>query len=196
MSYKKSKRILDVLISGTAIIFLLPIGLIIALLIYAEDHNNPFYNALRIGKDGNLFYMLKFRSMKEGAADLRNPDGTTYNSKNDPRVTRIGKILRSTSLDEIPQFINILRGEMSLVGPRPELPDSMDIYSETDKIKLTVLPGITGYAQVKYRNSATLREKFEADVFYAKNYSFFMDSNIIFKTILQVLSQKNIYRNT
>ena len=139
--------------------------------------------------------MLKFRSMKEKNEDLRNEDGSTYNSEDDPRVTKIGKILRKTSVDELPQLINVFIGDMSLIGPRASTWDSLPAYKEDEMDKMKVKPGISGYTQAYYRNSISLREKRIYDVWYANNVSFILDFKIILKTIQTVVFRKNIYTN-
>ena len=183
MIYKNYiKRLLDIIVSLLIFPFLAVLILIIAPLIKITDNGPVFYNADRIGLNGRIFKMFKFRSMYVNAPDLRNEDGTTYNSENDPRVTPIGKILRKTSIDEVPQLINVLIGDMSWIGARPDLPDAMDVYSEEDKRKLTVRPGITGYSQAYYRNSAEFSQKMKGDVYYADHVSFILDLKIIIKT--------------
>ena len=140
--------------------------------------------------------MYKFRSMKVDAPDIRNADGSTFNGEDDPRVTKVGRILRKTSLDEIPQILNVLKGDMSIVGPRAFLATTAKSYSEMDELRkkrLVVRPGITGYSQAYYRNSIGLEKKIEFDCFYVDNISFLMDSKILFKTALAVLLRKNIF---
>lgn len=195
--YKKYiKRLLSILFSVIGFPFFAIIFIVVAPIIVIEDKGPVFYNAPRLGKDGKVFKMFKFRSMKVNAPDLRNSDGTTYNSENDPRVTKIGKILRKTSLDETPQILNVLIGNMSFIGPRPDLPNSdKELYRPGDEIKLTVNPGITGYSQAYYRNSSTLDQRFDGDVYYAKNMSFLLDLKILIMTIKTVFSHKNVYRN-
>ena len=123
------------------------------------------------------------------------PTGTTFNSDDDPRVTKIGKILRKTSLDELPQILNILKGEMSFIGPRPDLPDHFEIYDENDKKKLSVRPGVTGYAQANGRNNNSWAQRIEMDIFYIENYSLLLDINILFKTVYSVLRQEGVNKN-
>lgn len=189
------KRICDVILSCLMLPVFLVMCLVIRIAMLFDDGGPLFYVADRLGKKGKLFKMYKFRSMKVNSPDLRNEDGTTYNSKSDMRMTKVGKILRKTSLDEVPQILNVLKGEMSFVGPRPDMPDALNIYSISDREKLCVVPGITGYSQVNFRNSSTLKQRFEGDVFYAKNISFLLDMKIIFLTIKNVLAQENVYRN-
>lgn len=194
--YKKFfKRMFDIIVVIIALPFLALITLIVAPIIYFTDRGPIFYNAQRIGKNGKLFKMYKFRSMYVNAPDIRLADGSTYNGEDDPRVTKVGRFLRKTSLDEVPQLLNVLFGDMSIIGPRPDLPDSLDTYPEEIKVFLTVRPGITGYSQAYFRNSVESEIKMQNDAFYAKNYSFWMDVKIIFKTISAVLKQENTYRD-
>lgn len=196
MIYRKYiKRILDILVSIVAMPFVFLVGIPVAAAIKAEDGGSVFYKGPRYGRDMKKFDMLKFRSMKMNAEDIRNPDGTTYNAENDGRQTKIGKILRKTSLDELPQFFNVLRGDMSFIGPRPSPMGNEATYTDFVKKKFSVRPGITGYNQALKRNSATLEERYKNDVFYAENVSFVLDLKIIYYTIKSVLLRKNIYRS-
>lgn len=188
------KRVIDLICALMALPFVLLLILIIGPMIWFDDHGPIFYAGKRIGKGGKPFGMLKFRSMRVNAPDIRLEDGSTYNGDDDPRVTKIGKFLRKTSIDEIPQFINILIGDMSFIGPRPDPLDWLDKYKPEEKIFLTVRPGITGYNQAYYRNSASTQEKIDHDVYYAKNISFWMDVKILFRTIKTVLLRENINR--
>ncbi len=187
------KRFFDLIIGIVGFPFFLLALIVFGPFIYATDKGPVFYNAKRIGKDGKLFTMYKFRSMKVNAPDIRNADGSTYNGEDDPRVTRIGHFLRATSIDELPQIINVLNGSMSLVGPRPDPPDDLKIYTEEQRRKLSVRPGITGYNQAYYRNSVEQEEKFKHDVYYADNISFVLDLKIVIKTITAVLKRESIY---
>jgi len=126
------------------------------------------------------------------APDIRLSDGSTYNGDDDPRITRVGRFLRKTSIDELPQILNVLLGDMSFIGPRPDPVDWLDKYSEKEKIILSVRPGITGYNQAYYRNSADGAMKLKNDVYYAENISFSLDMKIFFKTIKTVLLHENI----
>lgn len=188
------KRMFDVLFALVGLPFFAILFLCVAPFIKAEDGGTVFYRAKRRGLGGSVFEMYKFRSMKMNAPDLRNKDNSTYNAANDPRVTRSGRFLRKTSLDEVPQLLNVLRGDMSLIGPRPITIDkSLDEYDEKRRVRLTVRPGITGYTQAYYRQSIDQERKFELDAEYAKNVSFLLDAKIFFKTIQTVLLRKNIY---
>lgn len=189
------KRLFDFLIALVALPFVLMVIAVVAPFIWLEDKGPVFYNAKRIGRNGKLFPMMKFRSMKVNAPDIRNADGSTYNGDDDPRVTKIGRFMRRTSIDEIPQLLNVLIGDMSLIGPRPDPPDDMEIYTERQKTKLAVRPGITGYNQAYFRNSVEQNEKFENDVYYKEHVSFLLDVKILLKTIVTVMKRDNVYNN-
>lgn len=189
------KRVFDILIGVVALPFVLLLIIIFGPIIWFQDKGPIFYAGKRIGKNGKPFGMLKFRSMRVNAPDIRLEDGSTYNGDDDPRVTKIGKFLRKTSIDEIPQFLNVLSGQMSFIGPRPDPLDWLEKYKPEERIFLTVKPGITGYNQAYYRNSANSQEKIDHDVYYAKNISFWMDVKIIFKTIKTVLFRENLYHD-
>ena len=190
------KRVIDLLISLIALPFLLIAFIVFAPIIYFTDRGPVFYNAERIGKDGKLFKMYKFRSMYVNAPDIRLADGSTYNGEDDPRVTPIGRFIRKTSIDELPQILNIFLGHMSLIGPRPDPPDWLERYPEDIKVFLTVRPGITGYSQAYYRNSADGEAKMQHDAYYATHCTFWMDVKIFFKTIATVLMAENTYKDT
>lgn len=187
------KRLFDIILALIAMPFVLISIIIFAPIIYFTDKGPVFYNAYRIGKNGKLFKMYKFRSMYVNAPDIRNSDGSTYNGDDDPRVTKVGRFMRKNSIDEFPQFLNVLFGSMSFIGPRPDPPSDMEIYTEEQKYKLMVRPGITGYNQAYFRNSITQDEKFANDVYYARNIKFTFDIKIFFKTIISVLRHDNIY---
>ena len=188
------KRLIDFVIALCGTPFLLIIFLVVAPLIYLEDKGPVFYNATRRGKDGKEFKMYKFRSMYVNSPDLRNEDGSTYNGENDPRVTKIGKILRKTSLDETPQLLNILKGDMSIIGPRPTLATKPISELPAERLKrYEMRPGLTGYSQAYFRNSITQEEKFKHDVYYIENVTLLMDIKIFIQTAMSVLKRKNIY---
>ena len=190
------KRFIDILIGLVALPFVLIVIIGCAPFIYFTDKGPIFYNAIRAGKDYKSFKMFKLRSMYVNSPDLKNADGSTFNSDNDPRVTPIGRFMRKTSLDEFPQFLNILIGDMSFVGPRPKLYregrlEESDV-TEDMKNSFKVKPGVTGYAQAYFRNSITQNEKFKWDAYYADNISFWMDVKILWQTMISVLKRKNI----
>ncbi len=190
------KRLIDILMSLIALPFFILIFIVVAPCIYFTDRGPVFYNAERLGKKGKVFKMYKFRSMKVNSPNLLNKDGSTYNGENDPRVTKIGRILRKTSIDEIPQILNVLKGDMSLIGPRAHLTTNYQGYDkldETRKRRLDVRPGITGYSQAYFRNSITSDKKLENDVYYVEHLSFVFDVKILFKTVASVLKHENVY---
>ncbi len=190
------KRLFGIFFSIISLPALFVVYVVVAPIIKLEDKGPVFYMALRLGRYGRLFKMYKFRSMKVNAPDLRNADGTTFNSKTDSRVTKVGHFLRKTSLDELPQILNVLKGDMAFIGPRPDMPGAdKTVYRPGDEVKLTVRPGITGYSQAYYRNSSNLKQRFDGDVFYAKHVSFFLDLRILLKTVRTVVKRRNIYRN-
>lgn len=190
------KRVFDIIIGLLALPFVLLLIIIIGPIIYFTDRGPIFYNGPRIGLNGKVFKMCKFRSMRVNAPDLRTADGSTYNGDDDPRVTMIGRFIRKTSLDEIPQFLNVLAGQMSFVGNRPDTPRMLDVYTDEQKKWLLITkPGITGYSQAYYRNSTTCEEKIANDIYYAKNESFLLDVKIVFRTVRTVLFRENINRS-
>lgn len=193
MYRKYVKRILDFILSFIGLIALIPVWIVVPLLIKRDDGGSVFYMAPRIGKNCKKIYMYKFRSMKEGNKDIRNADGSTYNSEDDPRVTKIGRVLRKTSIDELPQLLNVLKGEMSLIGPRASTWDSLDSFKDDELDKMKVRPGISGYTQAYYRNSISVHEKRLCDSWYANNVSFIVDLKIFLKTIKTVLLKENLY---
>lgn len=189
------KRIIDIIIGLCALPFVFLVIIVCSPFIYLTDKGPIFYNATRAGMGYKPFKMFKLRSMYVNSPDLKNPDGSTFNSDNDPRVTPIGRFMRKTSLDEFPQFLNVLKGDMSFIGPRPKLFSSqlsLGNMSADRQDSFKVKPGITGYAQAYYRNSITQDEKFHWDAFYANHISFLLDVRIILKTFKSVLFRENI----
>lgn len=193
------KRLLDIIGALVLLPFVLIEIIILAPVIWLTDKGPVFYNATRAGKGYKPFKMFKLRSMYVNSPDLKNPDGSTFNSDNDPRVTPIGRILRKTSLDEFPQFLNVLIGNMSFVGPRPKAYSCNDPYScsikdldEVHQKSYSICPGVTGYAQAFFRNSISNEEKFKWDAYYADNVSLSLDIKILWKTVLSVIARKNI----
>lgn len=189
------KRCADIVISIVIMPLILLITAPIAIAIKIEDGGPVFYKSRRLGKGFREFNMLKFRSMNVNAPDLRNDDGSTYNSQSDSRVTRIGRFIRETSFDELPQCFNVLVGHMSFIGPRAGDVESKDTYEDDEKDKMLVRPGISGYTQAYYRNNLGVRDKRLYDAWYAHNVSFVLDLKIIFKTVVTVLKRENVYTN-
>lgn len=187
------KRLIDILGALVAIVVFLPISIVIAVKIKKEDGGPIFYTQERVGKDGKLFPMWKFRSMVVGAhslktelADLNETDGPIFKIKDDPRITNVGKFLRTHSLDEIPQFVNVLQGTMSLVGPRPALPEEVEEYSERALKRLTVKPGLTGLWQVSGRNNVSYEMMIDLDLTYVRQATIWMDIKILIITVVQM----------
>lgn len=190
------KRLIDLIISIIGLPFFGILFIIFAPIIKLTDGGHVFYNAERLGRKGKVYKMYKFRSMRENAPDIRNKDGSTFNGDNDPRVTKIGRIMRKTSVDETPQILNVLKGDMSIIGPRPFVTTHYEGYDKLDekgKKRLEVRPGITGYSQAYYRNSIGKEEKIDNDCYYVDHVSFLLDIKIFFQTIKSVLKRENIY---
>lgn len=187
------KRIFDFIFSVLALPLWFILLIIIGPIIYFQDKGSIFYNAPRLGKDGKLFKMYKFRTMKMNASDLRNQDGSTFNSADDPRLTKIGKILRKTSLDETPQLLNIIIGDMSIIGPRPDLPEHHYMYAGNEDRKLEIRPGVTGFNQAYTRNSVPWKERIQHDIYYIDHLSIWLDIKIFIRTALSVLVRADIY---
>ena len=195
MYAKYLKRIFDLIISIIVLPIFVVIFIVVAILIKLDDGGPVIYKSKRIGKNFKIFYMYKFRSMRVDAPNLLNEDGSTYNSKSDPRVTKIGKFIRETSIDETAQIINVFIGNMSLIGPRAGDVESIDTYSDDEKDKTLVKPGITGYTQAYYRNKLSVHYKRQMDVWYAHNVNFILDVKIFFKTIFTVIRRDGLYTN-
>ncbi len=190
------KRLLDLIICILGLPVFVVIFFVFAPIIKLTDGGSVFYNAERLGRKGKVYKMYKFRSMRENAPDIRNKDGSTYNGDDDPRVTRIGRIMRKTSVDETPQILNVLKGDMSIIGPRPFVTTHYYGYNKLDekmKKRLEVRPGITGYSQAYFRNSITQDEKINNDCYYVEHISFLMDIKVFFYTIKSVLKHENVY---
>ena len=198
--YKIAKRIMDVALSAIGIILLLPLFLLIAVILKIDSPGPLFYTQMRCGIRGKLFGMVKFRTMVANAETLhkelvskKDIDGPMFKLINDPRVTRFGKVLRKISLDELPQLFNVLKGEMSLVGPRPLIMDEMKFSPSWRDIRLSVKPGITGLWQVQGRSVAPFHDWIRYDVHYVKNQSLLLDMEILLKTIKAVLKKAGAY---
>jgi undecaprenyl phosphate N,N'-diacetylbacillosamine 1-phosphate transferase len=189
------KRVLDIVLSIVGLLISFPIFLVVSLIILLSKDGSVFFLQNRIGKAGKVFCLFKFRTMIENAENVG--DGLTVRSENDNRVTKIGKILRKTSLDELPQLINVLIGDMSIVGPRPPVTyfpyNGYDSYPEWAKRRFDVRPGITGLVQVSVRNSVSWDERIKIDIQYIKNYSLLTDIKILMKTFCRLVRPKNIY---
>lgn len=200
-SYLVMKRAVDIIGSFCGLVVLSIFFVIIAVLIKLEDPKGKvFFKQIRVGRDGKEFYMYKFRSMASDAEErlkellaLNEVSGAMFKMKDDPRVTKVGKFIRKTSVDELPQLINVLKGEMSLVGPRPPLPREVAEYSAYDKQRLLVTPGCTGLWQVSGRSNVGFEEMVELDLQYIKERSILFDTKIILKTVLVLFGSKNAF---
>lgn len=180
------KPILDFVLALIAFVLFLPLFALITIGLYFANSGKPFFFQLRPGKDGQLFTIIKFKTMN----DRKDAEGNLLPDAD--RLTKIGRWVRATSLDELPQLINVLKGEMSLVGPRPLLPFYLDLYNDFQRRRNEVKPGITGWAQVNGRNSISWEKKFELDVWYVDNISLWLDIKILFLTIIKVLKSEGI----
>ncbi|WP_445954563.1 sugar transferase [Ureibacillus sp. FSL E2-3493] len=200
--YLISKRIMDIIGSLLGMIILIPVFILITVLIKLENRNGPvFFKQVRVGRNGKEFTIYKFRSMISNAEELKMllleqndiKDGPVFKMKEDPRVTRIGKFIRKTSLDELPQLINVLKGDMSLVGPRPPLPEEVAQYSNYEKQRLKVTPGLTCYWQVSGRSNIGFDEWVRLDLKYMEERNMIIDLKLIFKTVFVLLGSKDAY---
>lgn len=196
-SYWKKKRLFDIFFATLILLFFLPLMAVIALIIVIDDPSaGPFYKQMRVGRHGKEFYMFKFRTMKANAdkiidelAKQNEMDGPVFKIKDDPRITRVGKFLRKVSLDELMQFFNVLKGDMTLVGPRPPLPREVQYYTDYHKLRLLVTPGITCTWQIhENRNDVPFEEWVEMDIDYIQNRTYLNDLKIMLKTPIVMLT--------
>ena len=180
------KRFLDILVSATGLIVLIPVFLIITILLFFANSGKPFFTQQRPGKNRRIFLLIKFKTMndRKDAAGKLLPDAA--------RLTSLGKFVRKTSLDEIPQLINVLKGDMSLIGPRPLLIEYLPLYNEQQNRRHEMRPGITGWAQVNGRNAISWKLKFDLDVYYVDNVNFLLDCKILYLTALKVFKSEGI----
>ncbi|KEZ48831.1 sugar transferase [Metabacillus indicus] len=200
-TYKLIKRSMDITGALLGIILLSLLFLVVAIAIKLEDPKGPvFFTQKRVGKNGEEFNMFKFRSMVSDAEErlkellsLNEVTGAMFKMKNDPRITKVGRFIRKTSIDELPQLFNVLKGDMSLVGPRPPLPREVAEYTDYDKQRLLVTPGCTGVWQVSARNSVGFQEMVEMDLYYIKHQSVMTDIKILCKTVIVLFGSKNAF---
>lgn len=196
--YKYTKRILDIVISTIGFIVLLPIFGMIALCVKLDSRGPVFFKHKRIGKNGKEIYIYKFRTMVKNAEDMIKdftPEQAkefrkNYKLKDDPRITKVGKVLRKTSLDELPQLLNIIKGELSIIGPRPVIKEELEKYGDNKKKFLSVTPGLTGYWAANGRSCTSYEERMDLELYYVDNMSFKLDIKILIKTALTVLIRK------
>ncbi|MBV6736460.1 sugar transferase [Priestia megaterium] len=200
-NYLFVKRLMDIIFSFIGIIVLAPVFLIVAMIIKLEDRRGPvFFSQVRVGKNEKMFTMYKFRSMVSNAEDLlenlldkNETTGAMFKMKNDPRITKIGKFIRKTSIDELPQLINVLKGEMSLVGPRPPLPREVKEYTDFHKQRLLVKPGCTGLWQIKGRSTIGFEKMVDLDIQYINKNNIFFDLYIILSTFKIMIFSKDAF---
>jgi len=184
------KRVVDITLGSLLLVAAAPIMLLVSV---AVGLSGPvLFKQRRLGRNARPFVLLKFRTMHVNAPSVRTADGSAYVGENDPRVTRVGRLLRKTSLDELPQLWNVFRGDMSLVGPRPDQVDQLHFYSEQERRKLDVRPGVTGLAQISGRNRISWERRKALDVEYVERQSLWLDLSIILKTVPYVLSRKDV----
>jgi len=197
MVYEKGKRVLDLVLAGGVLLFLAPVLLLVVAAIRLESGGPAMFRQDRVGKDGTIFRVSKFRTMRVGA-HTSGEGGKVREDRpldpQDPAITRVGRLLRATSLDELPQLINVLRGEMSLVGPRPTIPEQAARYGPRERIRLSVPPGLTGLAQVSGRNELSWPERIEIDLDYVARRSFALDLAIILRTPWALIRRRGVYR--
>lgn len=194
--YLVMKRIQDIVLAGSALIVLLPLLLFVSVIIYIDNpYGSPIFSQIRVGKDGKLFKMYKFRSMCVNAEEkleelhqYNEMDGPVFKMKNDPRITRVGRFIRKTCIDELPQLWNIVLGEMSFVGPRPALPQEVEFYDEYQRQRLKVMPGLTCYWQIQpHRHTMSFNQWVKLDIKYIREQSILNDWKIMLRTIRVVV---------
>lgn len=196
--YRTTKRALDVLLSSIALVALFPVFLIIGIAIKIDSKGPVFFLHNRIGKNGKPMKMYKFRTMLPNAEEMiqnfseeqMKEFKQNYKLKNDPRITKVGKILRKTSLDELPQIINILKGELSIIGPRPVIEEELELYGNKKYKFLSVTPGLTGYWQANGRSTTTYEERISMELYYIDNRSLWLDIKLFFKTFISVIKRE------
>jgi undecaprenyl phosphate N,N'-diacetylbacillosamine 1-phosphate transferase len=180
------KRVIDFMCASLGLLFLSPLLILVTICLFIVNHGKPFFIQRRPGKNGKIFKILKFKTM----TDKKDVNGKLLSDAD--RLTKFGSFVRKTSLDEIPQLINVLIGDMSLIGPRPLLPEYLTLYSNFQKQRHEVRPGITGWAQINGRNAISWEQKFEYDVWYVHNISFSLDFKILLKTVQKVIKREGI----
>jgi lipopolysaccharide/colanic/teichoic acid biosynthesis glycosyltransferase len=185
------RRAIDILVSASVLLLAPPLLALAAIAIRLESAGHPIYRQRRIGRDGHPFDVIKLRTMVDGAEHIGA--GLAVN-ENDARITRAGALLRRTSLDELPNLLNVLRGEMSLIGPRPTVPVQVEQYTPRQRGRLAVKPGITGWAQVNGRTTLPWSERIELDLFYIANRSLVLDLRILWRTVAMVLGGSGLYK--
>ena len=195
--YRAFKRIVDIILGCIGLVLLSPVFLILAICIKIDSKGPVIFAHKRIGKNGKKFNMYKFRSMYENAEEMienfneeqKREWQENFKLENDPRITKVGKFLRKTSLDELPQIINIIKGDLSIIGPRPIVDEELEKYGENKEKFLSITPGLTGYWQANGRSNTTYEERMQMELYYIDNQSLWLDIKIFFKTIVSVLKK-------
>lgn len=196
--YRGFKRITDIVLGCVGLIILLPVFLIIGICIKIDSKGPVIFAHKRIGKNGKKFNMYKFRSMYENAEEMienfseeqKREYQENFKLENDPRITKVGKLLRKTSLDELPQIVNIIKGDLSIIGPRPIVDEELEKYGENKEKFLSITPGLTGYWQANGRSNTTYEERMQMELYYIDNQSLLLDIKIFFKTIVSVIKKE------
>ena len=188
-----TRRAFDVVVAGTALLVTSPVVALAIVAIRLESHGHPIYRQRRIGKDGHPFDVIKLRTMVQGAEGMGA--GMAVN-EGDPRITRVGAILRRYSIDELPNLVNVLKGEMAIIGPRPTIPVQVEQYTPRQRGRLALAPGITGWAQVNGRASLPWSERIELDLWYIEHRSLRLDAIILWRTVLMVLGGAGLYKGS
>ena len=196
--YRAFKRIVDIILGCIGLVLLSPVFLILAICIKIDSKGPVIFAHKRIGKNGKEFNMYKFRSMYENAEEMienfneeqKREWQENFKLENDPRITKVGKFLRKTSLDELPQIVNIIKGDLSIIGPRPIVDEELEKYGENKEKFLSITPGLTGYWQANGRSNTTYEERMQMELYYIDNQSLLLDIKIFFKTIVSVLKKE------
>lgn len=198
INYIKVKRIFDVILASVALVLLSPVFLLLAIIIKIDSEGSVFFAHTRIGKNGKKFKMYKFRTMYENAQEMikdftpeqKKEWEENFKLKNDPRITKIGKVLRKTSLDELPQIINIIKGDLSIIGPRPVIDVELEKYGENKEKFLSITPGLTGYWQANGRSATTYEDRMKMELYYIDHMSAELDLKIFLKTFIKVFKRE------
>ena len=188
-----AKRAIDVVASSLALVVLLPLAALVCVAVRLGSPGPVLFRQKRLGKGGVPFTLYKFRTMRDGVPMVRNADGSAFVGAGDPRLTRAGRFLRDSTLDEIPQLLNVLKGDMSLVGPRPDLVEQLELYDDLMRRKLEVRPGMASLSLARGRNSLAWRRRAELDVYYVDHRSLLLDAKIFLMAFLMVLLRRGIY---
>jgi lipopolysaccharide/colanic/teichoic acid biosynthesis glycosyltransferase len=188
-----TKRVLDFVFALLVLIIFWPVFLILYVIVKVDSPGPAIFRQERLGKDSKPFTCYKFRTMVDNAPHMRKPDGSAYTGADDPRITRVGRFLRKSSMDEPPQFFNVLNGDMSMVGPRPEQVDQVRYYTERHKKRLLVKPGMTSWASIRGRNELAWEQRLDIDAEYVENYSLGLDVRIFLLTLPMLISTRGAF---